>query len=140
MVINTEANYEVPTWYQIYDMLLRQSQKIQTDNFKPDIIIGVARGGTVPSRILSDLLEVKDLAFIQIEYYDDINKTRHEPILKQCLTTHLDGKKTLLVDDISDSGISLQFAKNHLQQQKAKEIKIATLYRKNHNHNQTGLL
>ncbi len=130
MADNTETKYEAPTWNQIYDMLLRQSQKIKTDIFKPDIIIGIARGGTVPSRILSDLLEVKDFAFIQIEYYEGINQTRHEPILKQCLTTHLGGKKTLLVDDISDSGISLQFAKNHLQQQGAKVIKIATLYAK----------
>jgi hypoxanthine phosphoribosyltransferase len=34
------------------------------------------------------------------------------------------------VDDISDSGESLQLAKNHLEKQGAKEIKIATLYAK----------
>jgi hypoxanthine phosphoribosyltransferase len=35
-----------------------------------------------------------------------------------------------LVDDVSDTGKSLQLAKNHLQQQDAKEIKTATLYAK----------
>jgi len=130
VVVNTETKYEAPTWNQIYDMLFHQSQKIQADIFKPDTIIGVARGGTVSSRILSDLLEIKDIIFIQIDYYEDINQTRPKPILKQCLTTHLADKKPLLVDDISDSGISLQFAKNYLQKQGAKEIKIATLYAK----------
>ena len=130
MAIYSETKYEIPTWNQIYDMLLHQAQKIQTGGYKPDIIIGIARGGVIPSRILSDLLETKDLATIQIEYYDGINQTKQEPILKQCLTTPLTDKKTLLVDDTSDSGSSLQLARKHLQQQGAKETKIATLYAK----------
>jgi uncharacterized protein len=129
-VAATESKYDVPTWNQIYDMLLCQAQKIQADDYKPGIIVGIARGGTVPSRLLCDLLETKDLAAIQIEYYDGINKTKKEPALKQCFHGELKGKKVLLVDDISDSGRSLQFAKNYLQQQGAKEIKIATLYAK----------
>jgi len=126
----SENKYEIPTWNQIYDMLLHQAQKIQADGYKPDIIIGIARGGIVPSRTLSDLLETRELATFQIEYYDDINQTKKEPILKQCLNMQLTDKKTLLVDDISDSGSSLQLAKKHLQRQGAKENKIATLYTK----------
>ena len=111
-------------------MLLHQAQKIQADGYKPDIIIGIARGGIVPSRILSDLLEIRELATIQIEYYNGINQTKENPILKQCLNTQLIDKKTLLVDDISDSGSSLKLAKKHLQGQEAKETRIATLYTK----------
>jgi uncharacterized protein len=128
--VAANTQYEVPTWNQIYDMLLDQAQKIQGDGYKPDIIIGIARGGIVSARILSDLLEVPDLATIQIEYYADIAQTKQEPILKRSLHTQLTGKKALLVDDVSDSGKSLQLAKNHLQQQGAKEIKTATLYAK----------
>ncbi len=130
MAAFSETKYEIPTWNQIYDMLLNQSQKIAADGYKPDIIIGVSRGGVVPSRILSDLLETRDFATIEIEYYRGINQTILEPILKQCLNTQLTDKKTLLVDDISDSGFSLQLAKKHLHQQGAKELKIATLYTK----------
>ena len=67
MAANTQ--YEVPTWNQIYDMLLAQAQKIQNDGYKPDIIVGIARGGLVPSRILADLFETRDFAIITIEYY-----------------------------------------------------------------------
>ena len=128
--MSANTQYEVPTWNQIYDMLLDQAQKIQGDGYKPDVIIGIARGGLVTARILSDLLETPELAIIQIEYYVSIAQPRQEPILKQGLSTPLTGKKTLLVDDISDTGKSLQLAKNHLQQQGAKEIKTATLYAK----------
>lgn len=122
--------YEVPTWSQIYDMLLSQTQKIQNQNYKPEIIIAVAKGGLIPARTLTDLLEIQELGYIHIEFYKDINKTRQEPTLKQNLTIQVLGKKTLLVDDIADTGRSLNLAKTYLQQQGACQIKTATLYKK----------
>lgn len=126
--MSADGEYEVPTWNQVYEMLLNQAQRIQGDGFKPDIIVGIARGGLVPSRILADLLETRDFAIITIEYYVGIGQTRKEPVLKQCLHTQLTDKKVLLVDDVSDGGRSLQLAKRHLEQQGADEIKIATIY------------
>jgi len=126
----SNIDYEVPTWNQIYEMLLYQAQKIKTQNYKPDLIVAIARGGVVPARILSDLLETPNLSFMQIEFYTSTNQTLQEPILKQTLTTNVTGKKILLIDDISDTGKSLQLAKNHLQHQGAIEIRTATLYGK----------
>jgi len=128
--VAANTQYEVATWNQIYDMLLDLANKIQGDGYKPDVIIGIARGGLVPARILSDFPETPELAIIQIEYYVSIAQTRQEPILKRSLHTQITDKKALLVDDVSDTGKSLQLAKNHLQQQDAKEIKTATLYAK----------
>jgi hypoxanthine phosphoribosyltransferase len=112
-------------------MLLCQAQKIKAQNYKPDLIVAIARGGVVPARILSDLLETPNLSFIQIEFYTNINQTLKEPTLKQTLNTNVTGKKTLIVDDIADTGKSLKLAKTHLKQQEAIEIKTATLYQKN---------
>ena len=128
--MSVDIVYEVPTWNLIYDMLMCQAKKIQSQNFRPDIIVGIARGGLVPARIITDLLETHELAVIQIEFYTDINQTLKNPALKQPLTTKVTGKKTLLVDDIADTGESLKLAKIHLQQQGAIEIKTATLYKK----------
>ncbi len=128
----SNIDYDVPTWNQIYEMLFCQAQKIKTQNFKQDLIVAIARGGLVPARILSDLLETQSLSFIQIEFYTNINQTLQEPILIQNLTTNVTGKKILLIDDISDTGKSLKLAKTHLQLQGAIEIKTATLYEKPH--------
>ena len=122
--------YETPTWSQIYDMLLGQAQKIQAVAYKPDAIVAVARGGLIPGRILSDLLETSQLLIIQIEFYHGIAETLKEPTLKQGLVAPVQGKKVLVVDDIADSGRSLQLAKTHLKTQGASEIKTATLYYK----------
>lgn len=122
--------YEVPTWNQIYEMLLAQSEKIRISRYKPDIIVGVARGGLVPARILTDLLEAPQIATVSIEFYIDIGRPSAQPALKQPLNLPVNGKRALIVDDISDTGQSLKLAKQHLTEKGAVETKIATLYAK----------
>ncbi|MCL1978149.1 MAG: phosphoribosyltransferase [Candidatus Bathyarchaeota archaeon] len=122
--------YEVPTWNQIYEMLLEQSEKIHKNRYQPDIIVGIARGGIIPASILTDLLKTQITTTIRIEFYLDIAQPNIQPTLKQPLTVPVNGKKILIVDDISDSGQSLKIAKQHLTEKGATEIKIATLYTK----------
>ena len=128
MVNNQE--YQVPTWNQIYDMLLNQTQKINKAHFNPDIIVAVSRGGLVPARILSDLLEVQNLASIRVEFYVGINKTREQPIITQSLSASVTAKKVLIVDDISDTGKSLKLVTEQILTQGAKEAQTATIYAK----------
>ncbi|MCL2359781.1 MAG: phosphoribosyltransferase [Nitrososphaerota archaeon] len=122
--------YETPTWNQIYDMLLCQAQKIQTTPYKPNIIVGIARGGLVPSRILADLIDVHPFATIQTEFYTDIAKTKQTPTIKHALTTPIKNKKVLLVDDVTDTGKTQKLIQTYLQTQGATEIKTAVLYHK----------
>jgi hypoxanthine phosphoribosyltransferase len=111
-------------------MLLNQTQKINKANFNPDIIVAVSRGGLAPARILSDLLEVQNLAIIRVEFYLGINKTREQPIITQSLSAPVTAKKVLIVDDISDTGKSLKLVTEHILTQGAKEAKTATIYAK----------
>ena len=124
----SNIQYEIPTWNQIYDLLLCQTEKIQ--NKKPDLIVGVLRGGLIPARILADLLEMPQIATIGVEFYLGIAKTMPKPTIKQPITSSVCGKRVLLVDDIADTGQTLQLVKTHLQTQGPTEIKIATLYLK----------
>lgn len=122
--------YEVPTWSQIYDYLLGLARKVQFAAYRPDVVVGVCRGGLVPARILVDLLEVRQLATIQVEFYIGLGETKEQPTLKQALALPVAGKRVLLVDDIADSGKTLQFAVNYLREQGAVEVKTATIYYK----------
>ena len=128
--MKTEAEFEAPTWNQIYAMLLRQAEKIHRSDFKPDIIVGVTRGGWIPARVLSDLLEISNLATVGVEFYLGVGETRNKPVLTQSVSASVTGKKALLVDDVTDSGKSLQLAKDHVLQQGTKEVRIATVYAK----------
>jgi len=125
-----QAEFEVPTWKQIYDMLLRQAETISKSGFKPDIIVGIARGGWLPARVLSDLLENPNLANVSAEYYVGIAETKNEPVLTQSVSVAVTGKKVLIADDVADTGRSLNLVKEHILQQGAMEVKTATVYYK----------
>ena len=125
-----EARYEAPTWNQIYNMLLKQSEKICRSGFKPDVIVGVSRGGWLPARVLSDLLENTNLANVKAESYTGIGEAKGHPDLTQCLSADVAGKAVLVVDEVADSGRSLKLITNHVYTQGAREVKTATLYYK----------
>jgi len=128
--VGTEVEFEVPTWNKIYAMLLSQAEKIRKSGFKPNIIVGITRGGWIPARVLSDLLEIPDFATVRVEFYLGVAETRNEPALTQGVSAGVSGKKALVVDDVADTGKSLQLAKEHLLRQGATEVRIATLYYK----------
>jgi len=120
----------VPTWNQIYKMLMQIAGKIRKDNFKPDVIVGVSRGGWPPARVLSDLLENPNLANVKVEFYVGVVETKGEPTLTQPVSVNVAGKRVLVVDEVADTGKSLQLIKQHLQKEGAAEVKIATIYLK----------
>jgi hypoxanthine phosphoribosyltransferase len=128
--LSVDIDYDVPTWSQIFDLLFCQAQKIQNQSYRPDVVVGIARGGLISALILTDLLETPELEILQMEFYTGINQTHLKPTIKQPLNHSFAGKKTLIVDDIADSGESLKLAQAHLQELCAKEIKTATLFKK----------
>ncbi len=96
--------------------------------FKPDMIVGLSRGGLVPARILSDIMEVHDIGILGVSFYKGIGKTAESPRITQELTMDVKGKRILIVDDVADTGKSLLVAKDYLMRKGAKEIKVATLH------------
>jgi hypoxanthine phosphoribosyltransferase len=127
--VEIEAKFEVPTWGQIYEMLLGQAEKIRKSGFKPDLIIAIYRGGWLPARVLSDLLETR-LAHVSAEFYVSVAETRNEPVLTQGISVSVADKKVLIVDDVADTGKSLKLVKEHVTQQGAREVRTATVYYK----------
>ncbi|MEM3874460.1 MAG: phosphoribosyltransferase [Candidatus Bathyarchaeia archaeon] len=125
-----ELEFEAPKWNQIYRMLMKITEKIKKDNFKPDIIVGVSRGGWPPARVLSDLLENPNLANVKVEFYVGVAETKGAPTLTQPVSVKVAGKKVLVVDEVADTGKSLQLIKGHLQKEGAAEVRIAAVYLK----------
>jgi hypoxanthine phosphoribosyltransferase len=128
--LNPELEFEVPTWNQIYDMLLNLAEKIKKDRFKPDLIVGVSRGGWPPARVLSDLMDNPNLANVRAEFYLGVAETKGEPVLTQPVSTSVAGKKVLIVDEVADTGKSLKLVKEHIIEDGAVKVKVATVYYK----------
>jgi hypoxanthine phosphoribosyltransferase len=122
--------YTVPTWNETYQIMLKLAEEILRCGFKPDIIVGVARGGAIPARVLSDLLEQPNIGTVRTECYIGTHRAESEPVLSEQLSASVEGRRVLLVDDVADTGGSLQLAKEHIMKSGAREVKIATLFRK----------
>ncbi len=125
-----DLKFEIPTWEKIYKLLLNLASQIRKEGFKPDVIVGIARGGWPPARIISDLLENPELANVKAEFYLSVAETKGEPVITQPVSVSVKGKRVLVVDDVADTGKSLRLVRSHLKEQGATDVKIATIYYK----------
>ena len=118
---------EVMDWDLFYKIAKKVAKKIKDSDFKPDFIIGLARGGWVLARILCDLIGVKDLLSLKVEHWGMTATADGKAKLKYPLKVDLDGKNVLIVDDITDTGESMRIAVEYIKSLKPSEIRTAAL-------------
>jgi hypoxanthine phosphoribosyltransferase len=118
------------SWEDAYALAEIVAKQIASDGYLPDHIIGITRGGWVPSVMLSDLLGVKDLLSVRIEHWGTTAEKDAKAVLKYPLQTDLAGKKILLVDDLTDTGDSIALALAEIKKHKAAEVRTTTLIHK----------
>ena len=131
------VEFKIFSWRDI-DELARQLYKlVKNDGYDPEIILGISRGGWIPARLLSDMFEASYLleghqtssilATMQIRFYTGIAETHTKPVIAQDVGVDIFQKKILLIDDLADSGESLNCALNYLKLKDPKEVRIGTL-------------
>ena len=129
-MLTSELEIEVSTWESIYHLLLSLARRVRKTNFKPDMIVSVSRGGWIPSRVMSDLLEIPRIAIVGAEFYTGVAETKGAPVITQPVSVSVRGTRVLVVDDIADTGKSLRLVCTHLEEHGTTEIRTATLYLK----------
>jgi hypoxanthine phosphoribosyltransferase len=128
--LSLDIIFEVPSWDEIYEMLLNLADKIRADGFHPEVIVGISRGGWPPARVMSDLLGNTKLANVTVEFYVGVAKPSDEPFITQPVSLSVEGKNVMLFDDVADTGKSLRLVKDHLLINGAKSVKMATIFYK----------
>jgi hypoxanthine phosphoribosyltransferase len=111
-------------------MLLNLADKIRQDRFCPEVIVGISRGGWPPARVISDLLGNPELANVRVEFYLGVAETKEKPIITQPVSVPVKDLNILILDDVADTGKSLQLVREHVIEQGAKTVKTATIYYK----------
>jgi len=118
--------------YELFGTAARElAQQIADDGFRPDAIIGIARGGLTLAGALGYALDVKMLGSLNVEFYTGVEERLDEPIvLPPTLDREsLEGKSVLLVDDVADSGRTLALVLQLLQAGGG-EVRTVCLYSK----------
>jgi hypoxanthine phosphoribosyltransferase len=103
--------------------------KIEKDNFKPDIVVAIARGGFVPSRIICDFLHINNLTSIKVQHYIGTERGQ-KATLKYPLNADIKNKNVLLVDDVNDTGKSIAVALEHLNSFGPSSIRTVVMHEK----------
>jgi uncharacterized protein len=129
--VTDEAPREILPWSEVGTATRALAQRIADDGFVPEVVIAIARGGLLVGGALAYALGVKSCGSINVELYTGVDETLPEPLL---LPPHLDGtslagKRVLLADDVSQSGLTLRLAVEILGRMGA-EVRSACLYTK----------
>lgn len=115
------------SWEDVERWAKEGALKVLEENWGPDVVVGLARGGWVAARLYCDYLGVKDLVSLKVEHWGVTATPDGKARLKYGSNYSLEDKKVLIVDDISDTGESLTLAKNYVESQNPAEIRTATL-------------
>lgn len=97
---------------QIKEMCLTLYNKIKSDNFTPDFLVGLSRGGLVPLGFLAgeQMFDNRATKILNLKSY---TKAGNQTELKVLLPMHLedlkDAKSLLIIDDMVDSGKTLDY-------------------------------
>ena len=118
---------ELMGWPLFNSLAKDVAQKIIISGFNPDFVIGLARGGWVLSRVLCDFIGVKDLASLKVEHWGITASKDGAAQIKYPFNIDLNGRRVLIVDDITDTGDSLRLAVDHIQRLCPDDLKTATL-------------
>ena len=126
----SSMEYLILGWEDIYNLTLQLSERVVSSAYEPNVIVGIARGGWIPARILSDVLYTQTMWNVRIEYYTELGVRGPEPRVTQPLSVPLEGKKILLVDEVADTGESLRHATEYIKSLGVAEVRTAVLHLK----------
>ncbi|AFA38362.1 phosphoribosyltransferase [Pyrobaculum sp.] len=119
---------KVVTFEEIVEWSRTLAERIRESGWQPDVIVAIARGGYIPARLLCDWLGVSDLVSIQVVHWPTAAQMAEKAYVKYPVSVDLSGKKVLVVDDIVDTGDSVELAKKSVEECcKPAEVRTATL-------------
>lgn len=101
------------------------------DSDQPPIIIGILNGCFI---FMSDLVRAIDIDvevdFMRIASYGNATTSSGTVRMIKDINCDITGRHILVVEDIVDTGLSMNFLKNRLEQAGTKSLKFATLLMK----------
>jgi hypothetical protein len=128
---------ESPRYYlsyaQIHETVRRLAGEITTAGFDPEVIVAIGTGGFIPARILKTFIN-RPIYAVGISYYGVDNVPMATPQTIQWIDEvekKLKGRRVLLVDEVDDSRVTLEYCLRELLGHGPGEIAVMVLHNKN---------
>ncbi len=117
------------SWQTAQRLSRELAHAIRDSGFRPDIVVAIGRGGYVPARVVCDCLHMERMTGIKVEHYSATRK-QEEVIIRYPLNADLAGLDVLVVDDVNDSGDTLEAVVAYLRGFSPRALKTAVLHEK----------
>jgi hypothetical protein len=114
----------------VYDLAWALAGKVRASGFDPDLVIAISRGGFTPARVLCDMLGIFNLTSIRVVHYRGPADMEPVATVKYPLCIPVAGQRLLVVDDVNDTGDTLEAARAHLEALAPAEVRMAVLHEK----------
>lgn len=116
------------TWNKLDSIIIEFINQVR---IRPDVIIGIQRGGLIPSIFISHKLNVREFIVVNVQRTssDDINAIKKNPIMiENNQLSAIVNKNILLVDDIVGTGLTLNYLKENLTKYNPHSISVFTCF------------
>jgi len=128
--MSEQLRCELITWSEVERLCQRLARLTRESGYRPDLVIAIGRGGYVPARLICDYLHIMGLTSIKVEHYLSGADRQEEAVIRYPLKADIRGLRVLVVDDVNDSGDTLEAATQHLQAFQPGEIRTAVMHHK----------
>lgn len=102
------------TWKDVQGAVIDIARQMQVDNWKPDYVVGITRGGLAPAVMLSQYLGVK-METLKVQLRDGGECESNLWMAEEAFGYDAPPKNILIVDDINDSGATIDWIKKDWQ-------------------------
>lgn len=122
---------EVLTWSDFGSASRDLALDVIRSGLEAEVVVAIARGGLLLAGGIAYALGLKSCGAVNAEFYTGVGTRLDTPILLPPFldAQSIDGKKVLLVDDVSDSGRTLDMVVTLLEGMGA-EVRTVVLYTK----------
>jgi len=97
------------SWNDIETMCVSIVNQMYKDNWRPDYIVGLTRGGNVPATIISNMTGIRCEA-LKVSLRDDDSESESNCwMAEDAFGYNAEPKKILIVDDINDTGATFNW-------------------------------
>jgi hypoxanthine phosphoribosyltransferase len=122
---------ELMSWSELGEGSRALAEAVHLDGYRPEIVLGIARGGLLVAGALSYSLGIKNSFSLNVEFYTGIEERLEMPMLLPPVPDFVDFAETrvLIADDVADTGATLLLVKEFCEARVA-EVRCAVLYEK----------